>query len=277
MRGQTSRLSLKSAKEKSAEEILKSADPVSDAEALFFLSSLLSSHDKVLEAFLDSSHTPQEKEVLASSLLPSPSPLACSISSLLSSLLWSRREDMEWAADEMGKECLMEGAKKRGSLQKVRGEMESFQSLALSNPLLDRCLSDKLASSSKRTDLCQKILPEAFEPESKAFCKRCAQKEGGRYSEKLLKETEKITSFMGEVGIEVRCASPLSEAQEKSLKDAYFKRMKKPVHIRQILDPSLVGGFSVRCGAEVTDMSAEAQLRALSGTMKKKMAFSIKI
>jgi F0F1-type ATP synthase delta subunit len=53
--------------------------------------------------------------------------------------------------------------------------------------------------------------------------------------------------------------------------------MKKPVHIRQILDPSLVGGFSVRCGAEVTDMSAEAQLKALSGAMKKKMAFSIKI
>ena len=60
MRGQTSRLSLKSAKEKSVEEILKSADPVSDAEALFFLSSLLSSHDKVLEAFLDSSHPPLE-------------------------------------------------------------------------------------------------------------------------------------------------------------------------------------------------------------------------
>lgn len=277
MRGQTSRLSLKSAKEKSREEILKSPDPVSDAEALFFLSSLLSSHDKVLEAFLDSSHTPEEKERLASSLLPSPSSLACRILSLLSSLLWSQREDAPWAANEMGKECLMEGAKKRGKLEKVRGELESFQFLASSNALLDRCLSDKLASPSKRSDLCRKLLPEEFEPESKAFARRCAQEREGRYSRRLSEDIGSITSFMGEAGVEVRCASPLSRAQEEALKDACFKKLKKPVHLRQIPDPSLVGGFKVRYGAEVTDMSAQAQLRALSAAMREKMAFSIKI
>ena len=277
LKGQTSRLSLKSAKEKSKETILEDPNPLLAAKSLFSLSSLISEHEKVLDAFLDASHTPEEKGKLASALLPSPSPLAASIMSTLCSLLWSERGDIEWASNEMGKECLMEGAEKRGALEKVREELEAFQLLASSTPLLDRGLSDKLASSSKRASLCEKIVPEEFEPESRAFAKRCAEEEGGRYSMRLLEDIGGVTSFLGEVGIEVRSASPLSSRQASSLKEAYFKKLAKPVHLRQIPDPNLVGGFTVRCGAEVTDMSAQAQLKALSGAMRKKMAFSIKI
>lgn len=277
MKGQTSRLSLESVKKRSEAEILKSPDPVSSAQALFFLSSLLSSRHKVLEAFSDSSHTPEEKAQLASCLLSSPSAAASKIMALLSSSLWSQREDLAWGANEMGKECLMEAAKKEGKLEKVRGELEAFHSFALSFPLLDRSLSDRLARPPKRSSLCRELLPEEFEPESRAFAERCAEEGGGRYSGRLLKVIGGITSFMGEAGIEVRSASPLTARQASDLKEAYAKKLGKPVHLRQILDPGLVGGFKVRCGAEVTDMSAQAQLKALCGAMRKEMAFSIKV
>lgn len=277
MKGQASRLSLKIAKERLGEKIVKDSDPLLAGRSLFFLSSLISSHEKVLEAFLDVSHTFEGKTKLSSALLPSPSPLACEILSSLSSLFWSQREDMAWAADEMGKECLMEGAKKRGKAEKVREELEAFQLLAYSAPLLDRSLSDKLSSPSKRAGLCGKLLPEEFEPESRAFAERCAEKKEGRYSERLSEIIKGISSFLGEEEIEVRSAYPLSLQQVSSLKEAYFKRLGRPVHLRQIQDSTLVGGFTVRCGAEVADMTVRAQLKSLYGAMRKKVIFPIKI
>lgn len=277
MKGQTSRLSLGIAKERLREEIIKDPDPLLVAQSLFLLSSLISSHEKVLEAFFDVSHTFEEKTDLSSALLPFPSPLASKILSFLSSLSWSQAEDMAWAANEMGKECLMEGAKGREVLGKVREELEAFQLLTLSFPLLDRSLSDKLSSPSKRSNLCEKLLPEEFEPESRSFAKRCAEEKEGRYSVRLSEAIRGITSFLGEAEIEVRSDFALSPRQAASLKEVYFKKLKKPVHLRQIRDFDLVGGFTVRCGSEVTDMSAKAQLRALYGDMRKKVVLPTKI
>ena len=148
--GQTSRLSLEKAKEGASREVFSAPGRVDDARALFTLSSLLSAHDKILEAFLDSSHSPSEKEALASALLSGESPEAAKAMALLSSLPWSRREDLAWGAEEMGNEILIGAAKARGVAGKVREELELFQEAASAQPLLDRCLSDKLSSGEKR-------------------------------------------------------------------------------------------------------------------------------
>ena len=144
-------------------------------------------------------------------------------------------------------------------------------------PLLDRSLSDKLAPGEKRRALCEKLIPEGFEEESRAFAARCAEEGEGRYSSRLEEDIERVTSSLGEAGIEVRSAAPLSSAQCEALSAAYAEKLGRPVHLRQIADTSLVGGFTVRCGAEVTDMSAGSQLRALKSAMKDKMAFCAKI
>ncbi|MBR6440410.1 MAG: F0F1 ATP synthase subunit delta, partial [Aeriscardovia sp.] len=99
----------------------------------------------------------------------------------------------------------------------------------------------------------------------------------GRYSSRLGEDIEAVTSSLGEAGIEVRSASPLSLGQVEALKAAFAKKLGRPVHLRQIADPSLVGGFTVRSGAEVTDMSAGSQLQALKSAVEEKMAFCAKI
>lgn len=273
--GQTSRLSLKRAEKEAGQFALSGGAEASGA--LFALSSLLSSHDKILEAFLDSSHTPSEKEALASSLTRGSSPVAAKLTALLCSLPWSRREDLAWATEKMGKDLLILGAAARGAAGKVREELEIFQQAASGYPLLDRCLSDKLSSGEKRRELCEKLIPEGFEEESRALAARCAQEGEGRYSSRLQEDIEAITACLGEAGIEVRSASPLSAGQAEALKDVFSKKLGRPVHLRQIEDPSLIGGFTVRCGAEVTDMSAGSQLRALKSAMEEKMAFCAKI
>ena len=275
--GQTSRISLERAEKEAALGSFFNQANVDTALSLFALSSLIASHDKILEAFLDSSHTLSEKEELASALLQGASPNAAKAAALLSSLAWSRREDLAWAAEKMGKDCLIEEAKNRKTAQKVRGELELFQELASSYPLLDRCLSDKLASGQKRKELCEKLIPEGFEEESRILAARCAQEGGGRYSSLLGEQIEAVTSSLGEAGIEVRSASLLTSGQVEALKAAFSKKLKKPVYVRQLLDPSLVGGFTVRCGADVTDMSASSQLEALKADMEKRLAFCAKI
>ena len=65
------------------------------------------------------------------------------------------------------------------------------------------------------------------------------------------------------VDVEVVSAVPLDAAQSEKLKQALDKRLKATVHMKNTVDPGLLGGAVIRAGDLVIDGSLKGRLERL--------------
>jgi len=75
-------------------------------------------------------------------------------------------------------------------------------------------------------------------------------------------------SHRGEVTAEVTSAHALSAAQTKSLSTKLKARVGSDVAIQTKVDPSLLGGLTVRIGSQMIDNSIKTRLNTLAAAMK---------
>ena len=68
--------------------------------------------------------------------------------------------------------------------------------------------------------------------------------------------------------IEVTSAYELSKEQMASINERLEKRYGKNIVVRSKIDPALIGGFSVKCGDEVIDLSIKGRLDKLINQIK---------
>ncbi len=68
--------------------------------------------------------------------------------------------------------------------------------------------------------------------------------------------------------IEVTSAYELSKEQTASVNERLEKRYGKNIVVRSKVDPALIGGFSVKCGDEVIDLSIKGRLDKLINQIK---------
>ena len=68
--------------------------------------------------------------------------------------------------------------------------------------------------------------------------------------------------------IEVTSAYELSKEQMASVNERLEKRYVKNIVVRSKVDPALIGGFSVKCGDEVIDLSIKGRLDKLINQIK---------
>jgi F-type H+-transporting ATPase subunit delta len=66
------------------------------------------------------------------------------------------------------------------------------------------------------------------------------------------------------VEVEVVSAVALDSTQQEKLKQALSKRLKRQVHMRTSVDPTLLGGAVVRAGDLVIDGSMKGRLQRLA-------------
>jgi F-type H+-transporting ATPase subunit delta len=68
---------------------------------------------------------------------------------------------------------------------------------------------------------------------------------------------------LGIVNVQVRSAVPMSDAQEKKLRENYEKLLNKKVKFEFTIDPTVIGGFVAKVGDTVYDASLKNQLEIL--------------
>jgi F-type H+-transporting ATPase subunit delta len=78
----------------------------------------------------------------------------------------------------------------------------------------------------------------------------------------------RLAEHRGEVTAEVASARPLSEAQSREVKATLARALGREVRLRDVVDPSLIGGIMVRVGSRMIDASLKARLQALRLAMK---------
>ncbi|MGH6866069.1 MAG: F0F1 ATP synthase subunit delta [Methyloceanibacter sp.] len=77
-----------------------------------------------------------------------------------------------------------------------------------------------------------------------------------------------LATQRGEMSATVTAASKLTEAQVTALKQALKAALGKDVMLDQKVDPSVIGGLTVKVGSRMIDTSIRAKLNSLKHTMK---------
>ncbi len=72
----------------------------------------------------------------------------------------------------------------------------------------------------------------------------------------------------GEVTADVTSARALTAAQKKELAAKLKARMGSDVAINEIIDPSILGGLTIKVGSEMIDSSIQTRLNSLATAMK---------
>ena len=79
---------------------------------------------------------------------------------------------------------------------------------------------------------------------------------------------EALASLRGEIRAEVTVAGELKAADSKKLDDILKKIVSKKITVSTKKDESLIGGFIVRVGSKMIDVSTKTQLLTLANSMK---------
>lgn len=85
----------------------------------------------------------------------------------------------------------------------------------------------------------------------------------------ISKEYKKLLSgTKGSNDVIVTSAFELTEEQLKKIIEPLKARYGESLSLEQVVDNSLIGGFSIKCGDEVTDYSIKGKLEKLKNQIK---------
>jgi F-type H+-transporting ATPase subunit delta len=77
-----------------------------------------------------------------------------------------------------------------------------------------------------------------------------------------------LAGTTGSSEVIITSAFLLSDEQLDKVTDSLKERYGDSLTVEQVIDKSLIGGFSIRCGDEVTDYSIKGKLEKLRNQIK---------
>jgi len=160
---------------------------------------------------------------------------------------------------------LISSAKDKAEFQSLCAELNEFDDLLSTNAKLGETLISPLLPASKRIEIARLILNRsAIGDKVKRFILLLV--ENNRLT--LLPEMRKQLPHLwneeqGIVTFEVSSVIPLSPSQKDRLKETLSSLEQRSIKLEYRIDPSLIGGLSIRKGNMVYDVSIEGDLERL--------------
>ncbi|MEO0166472.1 MAG: ATP synthase F1 subunit delta [candidate division WOR-3 bacterium] len=79
----------------------------------------------------------------------------------------------------------------------------------------------------------------------------------------ILRSYQRTRAESGILEIEVRTAIPLTSEEKELLTKNFTQKLKKPVHIKNIIDPEVIGGMVIKSGDIMIDASLKSRIEDL--------------
>jgi F-type H+-transporting ATPase subunit delta len=270
MRGETSRISDEHARVKFAQRIAQAGDYSAHVgEQLFDFSAALDSDARLERALTDPGRPPQDKQKLVNEILDgSPNlvnPLTREILIDVAARRWSKPAHIANAVEDLGVDCVLSAADKKGVTDVVAVELAQINSAVLNLPTVRQDLSDDKASSDTRVNFLRTILRgKTLNPLTMLLAEHAARDlRRRRFMATLSWLISRVSDHLNESVLTVTSAVPLTDAQVKRLIDVYSKKLNHLVHVHQLVDPRVMGGMRIQAGAMVRDNTVVAQLENL--------------
>ena len=220
-------------------------------------------------ALTDPARDAASKSTLVSDLFGSNiKPVALSLVATAAGLRWSAPSDLADAVEQIAVEAEAAAANSENKLDDVQNELFVFSKTLIANPDLRSALSNSADSTSRKVDLVGNIFGKKVSGSTNKLITQIVSGRSGRSIEKTLSAfSHAVTARRNRVNAFVRSSIQLTPAQKEKLTNSLTKKIGQSVHLNVEIDPSVIGGVSVRFGDEVIDGTIKNRLAEASRTL----------
>jgi F-type H+-transporting ATPase subunit delta len=217
-------------------------------------------------ALTDSSRDSASKSDLISDLFKkSLGGPALSLLAAATALRWSSPSGIADAIEQIAVEAEASAANLGDTLDQVQSEIFHFSKLLIENPDLRTALSERAQSPENKQALLGSIFGTKFAASTNNLLTHSVEGRRARSIEKTIAAySHAVTARRNRVNAHIKSSIALSDGQAKKLADSLTKKIGQPVHLNIEIDPSVLGGISIRFGDEVIDGTISNRLAEAS-------------
>jgi len=236
---------------------------------LFFVADVLGSNISVRRALTDTSRDAAAKGALIKDLLASKVGKATvGLLTDLSALRWSGAKDLVQVIEQLAIEAEATAANISGELDRVENEMFVISSTVSNSSELRKAF--KSDAKVAKAQLVAELLKNASSSTTKLVSQMVNAWRGRSIESAFADYQWALAARRNRVIALVRIAAPMTQAQHDRLEAALNKQVGQPVRMNIEIDPSVLGGVSVKFADEMVDGSVSNRLagaaRALAGS-----------
>lgn len=175
--------------------------------------------------------------------------------------------DAEHKTDSVSRvyaQALLELGQAKGQTDALAEEAGELLGLLGREPDLDRLLSSRALNSSQRSGVIERLFKGKTSDVLYRFIQVVNRKDRlGSLAGILATYRGLVSQARGELDVDVYVAEALSDDASRDVAESIGRAMDKRVHLRQHVDPELIGGLKVRIGDRLIDGSVATQLRIM--------------
>ena len=263
--GGTSRHSLASLRQTLDEKLkgLTSSQCTEISNELFAVLFSLNSNIGLRRALTDPSRDAAAKAVLINDLFGSNvSKKVLEILVDAVALRWSSPIDFATAFEQLAIESEATAANIDGTIDRVQDELFAFEGILSDNQNLRYTLGDQSGSPVGKVELINTLLADKVAPSTLRLLTRMVNDLAGRVIDSVLAVyVDGVAARRNRLIVLVRTRSALSAAQSARLEALMTAQVGQPVHLNYEIDPSVIGGVSVRFADELVDGTISTRLQ----------------
>lgn len=166
--------------------------------------------------------------------------------------------------------ALVDLAMEQGVIPQIEQDVADLRAMLSASEDLQRMVTSPLVPASEQGAALSALADKAkFHALTKNFLLVLASNRRLSALDAVLKAvTDSLSARRGEVQAKVESATPLSDAQKKSIADQLAKTIGRPVAVDANVNAELIGGVVVTLGSVMIDDSIKTKLERLGRAMK---------
>ncbi len=237
---------------------------------LFFAAEVFASKTALRRAITDPSRDIASKTALIKELFGSKiGKEASGLISGIAALRWSAGKDVIYVLEQLAIEAEASAANINNELDRVEDELFSASRLLVDSSELRSALVGG-AGADLKAQLVTEILSKSASASTVKLARALVSQRRGRSIEAAFAEyLFGLANRRNRLIAVVRTAAPISDAQKVRLSGAIEKQVGQPIRVNIQVDPTIIGGISIKFADELIDASISNRLahagRALAG------------
>jgi F-type H+-transporting ATPase subunit delta len=225
------------------------------ADEVLSVAGLLRAEPRLRRSLTDPSREPADRAGLLRGLLSGK--LSRATVDAMTTLVggrWSTPSELLDATERLGVDTVLRSADKAGALADVEDELFRFGQIVSGTPELAATLSDPGTPTARRVKLVEDLLKGKAQAATLRLVEVALEGFGGRSFEFSLTRLVELTAAKRDREVAyVTVAEPLDDAEEQRLAAKLSDIYGRPVSLKVDVDPNVIGGVSVRVGADLYD------------------------
>lgn len=176
-------------------------------------------------------------------------------------LRWSSSLDIASAFEQLAIESEATAANQDNSIDRVQDELFAFAGILRDNQDLRRVLGASTGSPEGKAELIRSLVGEKVSPSTLRLLTYLVNDLAGRVIDHVLEiYVQAVAARRNRLIVLVRSRSALSSTQVEKLTALMVEQVGQPVHLNFEIDPSVIGGVSVRFADELVDGTISTRL-----------------